>query len=122
MINNNEYKRIVDDYLEICSENDLFFGGMNLSKAQFKQRFLLFLSQYERNPKICYCELPREKYEERFEEPSYLTGMHLSKAERIRRERRKNGYYKNARHMSKDKPLDPNDPKDFILGHSLDLF
>lgn len=64
MINNNEYKRIVDDYLEICSENDLFFGGMNLSKAQFKQRFLLFLSQYERNPKICSCELPKEKYEE----------------------------------------------------------
>lgn len=115
MINNNEYKRIVDDYLEICSENDLFFGGMNLSKAQFKQRFLLFLSQYEWNPRICYCELPREKYEERFEEPSYLTGMHLSKAERM-------VTTKKVRHMSKDKPLDPNDPKDFILGRSLDLF
>ncbi|MEI5737923.1 hypothetical protein WB049_05080 [Staphylococcus aureus] len=72
MENKNEWLRIVDNFLENCSEEDLFFGGMNLSKAQFKQRFLLFISQRERNSEINYCELPREKYEMRFEQPYYL--------------------------------------------------
>lgn len=121
-MDNNEYERIIDDYLKTCSADDLNFRGMRHTKGQFKNRFLLFLSQYEQNNKICSCELPREKYEERVKERDYFKDMQRSKAERIRQELKDKGYYKNVRHMSEDKPLDPNDPKDFILGRSLDLF
>lgn len=71
MKNRYSSEKIIKRFLENCTEEDLSFRGMKLSKEQFKQRFLMYMHEYEKNRVSVLCELPREKYEMKYVHPYF---------------------------------------------------
>jgi len=69
--NGDSSEKIIKRFLENCTEEDLSFRGMKLSKEQFKQRFLMYMHEYEKNCVSVLCELPREKYEMKYVYPYF---------------------------------------------------